>query len=106
MQRLLADKKMKKRWKVPYELQLFAPYEAGDDKSHREAIMELEHILKKYKVWPNDRHMEKVKSKSKKQAAIQEKVVDEVKDEENKKEMESVEPVNTVPNIKRLSEKE
>ena len=61
MQRLLADSKMKRRWKLPNELKNFTPYEAGDDRTHKQVIMELEHILQKYKVWPNDRHMEKAK---------------------------------------------
>ena len=61
MQRLLADSKMKRRWKLPNELKNFTPYEAGDDRTHKQVIMELEHILQKYKVWPTDRHNEKAK---------------------------------------------
>ena len=93
---------MKKRWKVPFELQYFEPYEAGDDKSHKQVIMELEYILKKYKAWPNDRHIQKAKKKADKQKNIEQPVVDKVVDgEEN--EIEPIEPVNEYLDLKELA---
>ena len=106
MQRLLADKNMKKRWKVPIEHEFFMPYEAGDDKTHREVIMSLEYILRKYKVWPSDRRVDAKYKKKNEQKTIEIPIVGKIMDEENGEEIEPIEPVNGMEEVKLVAEQE
>ena len=84
---------MKKRWKLPNEYKYYTPYEAGDDRTHKQVIMELEHILTKYKVWPTDRHMVKVKKQRQEEKERKEAVVMKVEHEDGT-ELKPIEPVN------------
>ena len=48
---------MKKRWKLKTEAEDFYPYEAGEDASYREITLGMEFLLRKYQLFPSERHI-------------------------------------------------
>ena len=95
----MADKKMKKRWKLENEIKNFVPYEAGDDRTHKQVILSLEHILQKYKVWPNDRHNEEAKKLKSKKSQLKENAISKIHNEDGD-EISPVEPINEINEVK------
>ena len=73
---------MKKRWKLPCEIKFFHPYEAGDDRSHDSVIMDLEHILNKYRTFPSQKHKDKAQTIKDENLVAQRGIVIESEDED------------------------
>ena len=66
-QRLLADDKMKSRWKLATEDELYKPYDGDDDRKRYSVLFDFEYLLKRYSVWPSKEQRDAKEEKKVKQ---------------------------------------